>query len=176
MDLFVCCPPPCFFVLTHPYYKTYHILTIILGNHDIYTQTSMIHMYCKYLHVLTTRHTTFWQSFCVITVFIPRHLWYTCIVLWKVWFLFFKAVTSFLGKYGDWAISNIQYIARACSADAIFWYKIPHNAPDTFKYSPSNDVQLLQQSLICFPGIVRNILNTYDRVKSVCWYLFTCSN
>ena len=54
------------------------------------------------LRVLTTRLTTFWQSFCAITVFIPRHLWYTCIVLWKVWFLFFKAVASFLGKYGDW--------------------------------------------------------------------------
>ena len=36
-----------------------------------------------------------------ITVFIPSHLWYTCIVLYKVWILFFKAVASSWWKYGD---------------------------------------------------------------------------
>ena len=45
-----------------------------------------------------------------ITVFIPSHLWYTCIVLYKVCILFFKAVASFWMKYGDWG--HIEYTIR----------------------------------------------------------------
>ena len=41
------------------------------------------------------------------TLFIVKHLWYSCIGLWRVHFLFFKAVASFWGKSGDWGQVDI---------------------------------------------------------------------
>ena len=48
----------------------------------------------KYRRLLTIRVK-------VHTLFIVKHLWYTCIALCKVLVLFFKAVASFCGKDGD---------------------------------------------------------------------------
>ena len=62
--------------------------------------------------------------FKVFTVFIPRHLWYTCIVLCKVWILFFKAVASFWGKDGDWGHIEHQTKSSYTSWDVSILYLI----------------------------------------------------